>query len=94
MSNVHARRRKMNDYRTREANKQFIFLLRVHLFLRDKKMETVDSQILDAGSPQRFIDSPIPERWKLDGRAATLTTQNRPSTKENAVSFAAPTVKD
>jgi hypothetical protein len=31
----------------------------VHLFLNDKKMDTVNSQIPDGSPPQRFIDPPI-----------------------------------
>jgi hypothetical protein len=34
----------------------FIFRLLVHLFLSDKMMDTVDSQILDGDPPQRLID--------------------------------------
>jgi hypothetical protein len=40
----------------------FIFRLLVQLFPIDKKMDTVDSQILDGGPPQRLLDSPIPFR--------------------------------
>jgi hypothetical protein len=36
-----------------------IFILLIHLFLSDKMMDMMDSQILDGGPPKRFIDSPI-----------------------------------
>jgi hypothetical protein len=37
----------------------FIFRRLVHFFLSAKKMDTVDSQILDGGPPQKLIDPPI-----------------------------------
>jgi hypothetical protein len=44
--------------RERRGN-NFIFRSLVYLFLSDKTMDTVDSQILDGGPPQRLIDPPI-----------------------------------
>jgi hypothetical protein len=47
----------------------FTFKLFVHLFLRDndKKMDTVDSQILDGGPPQRLI-GPLYSHFAADRR--------------------------
>jgi hypothetical protein len=57
MLNVHGHRRKMNDYSAREAKAHYIAM--TCSSLPDKKMDTVDSQILDRGRPQRLIDPPI-----------------------------------
>jgi hypothetical protein len=46
------------NVRERRVN-NLIFGPFVHLFLSDKKMEMVDSQILDGGPPQRLIDPPV-----------------------------------
>jgi hypothetical protein len=52
-SNIDAHRRKMNERERRVNN--FKFRPLVHLFLNDKKMDTVDSHILDGSPPQRLI---------------------------------------
>jgi hypothetical protein len=44
--------------RERRVN-NFILRRLVHFFLGDKKMDTVDSQILDGAPPQKLIDPPI-----------------------------------
>jgi hypothetical protein len=46
-STVVERKRRVNNFR---------FGLLVHVFLNDKKMDTVNSQILDGDPPQRVID--------------------------------------
>jgi hypothetical protein len=54
----------------------YIFKLLIHLFLSDKKMYMVDSQILDGGPSQRLINSPMvvtSNKYRISGELISIS---------------------
>jgi hypothetical protein len=62
--------------RERRVN-TFIFRLLVHLFLSDKKTDTMDSQILE-GCPLQILLNPLRQSW--EGKVSSIPSlqNNRP----------------